>query len=282
MRAGAIISAFAHAAVLLVWVMFGTPRPFDDARSEEPVAVDLVTPEEVQAETPKPPEEPKPPEPKPPEAKPEPPPPPLVPPRPDRITERPTPLPPQAQTKASPPPPAARQQPPAAAPSAAAPAQPSPETPAQPPPQQQPPPSAAPSIFDPASIPKLAEIAPPPPAPSTPSIGFDSAAMETANLSREDVAAFKSHLKKCLKLPAGMDASRNVRVVMRVFLRTDGALASDPMLIEASAAREGPGLVQAATEALKACQPYAFLPPEKYNEWKILDLPFTPRDMAGS
>jgi hypothetical protein len=287
MRAGAIISAFAHAAVLLLWVMLGTPKPFDES-SAEPVTVDLVPPEEAPPQ--KPPEEAKPPETKPPETKPaevkpETPPPPLIPPRPDRITERPTTQPPQAQTKPASPTPAPRPQPPAPAPSAAAQPQPAPQAPPQPPAQPQPAPQApmaAPSIFDPASIPKLAEITPVPPAPSAPSIGFDSAAIEVANLTREEVAAFKSHLKKCLKLPSGMDASRNVRVVLRVFLRTDGALAADPMLIEAPAAKEGPVLLQAATKALKDCQPYAFLPAEKYNEWKILDLPISPGDMAGS
>ena len=39
-------------------------------------------------------------------------------------------------------------------------------------------------------------------------------------------------------------------------------------------------LVQAATQAFKACQPYA-LPAEKYNEWKTLDITLSPRDMAG-
>jgi hypothetical protein len=39
--------------------------------------------------------------------------------------------------------------------------------------------------------------------------------------------------------------------------------------------------MQTAIRALKECQPYGFLPADKYGEWKILDLSFTPRDMAG-
>ena len=69
-------------------------------------------------------------------------------------------------------------------------------------------------------------------------------------------------------------------VSLRVFLRPDGALAADPMLVAAPAAREGPAMVQAATQAFKACQPYA-LPAEKYNEWKTLDITLSPRDMTG-
>ena len=35
---------------------------------------------------------------------------------------------------------------------------------------------------------------------------------------------------------------------------------------------------QSAISALQACQPYAMLPPERYGEWKVLDLSFSPRD----
>jgi hypothetical protein len=39
--------------------------------------------------------------------------------------------------------------------------------------------------------------------------------------------------------------------------------------------------MQTAIRALKECQPFGFLPADKYREWKVLDLSFTPRDMAG-
>ena len=39
--------------------------------------------------------------------------------------------------------------------------------------------------------------------------------------------------------------------------------------------------MKGASEALWACQPYAMLPPDKYNGWKVLDLSFTPRDFVG-
>ncbi|MCZ7656493.1 MAG: hypothetical protein M5U07_00910 [Xanthobacteraceae bacterium] len=69
--------------------------------------------------------------------------------------------------------------------------------------------------------------------------------------------------------------------MLRVFLKRDGALASEPQLVEASASRAGPPLVAAATRALRECQPFAFLPADRYDEWKILDIGFTPREMAG-
>jgi hypothetical protein len=40
-------------------------------------------------------------------------------------------------------------------------------------------------------------------------------------------------------------------------------------------------LMQSAIRALRKCQPYNMLPPDKYKDWKTLDLSFTPHDMAG-
>ena len=175
-------------------------------------------------------------------------------------------------------------------PAASAPAQPAPSNSQQaalsPNPQssiaQQPPsapaqPKAAPSVFDPANIPMLMEL---PNAAGLPEKGFDFEATITANISGDDRAAFKAHLRKCWKLPDGLSPAANTRVVLRVYLKRDGALASEPVLIEASASRDGPAVLLAAKAALAACQPYA-LPAENYREWRILDLTFTPKDMAG-
>ena len=133
-------------------------------------------------------------------------------------------------------------------------------------------------MFDPANIPMLMDL--PNQQGGAVDKGFDFEATVTANISGEDRAAFKAHLRKCWKLPDGLSPSPNTRVVLRVYLKRDGALASEPVLIEASASRDGPAVLQAAKSALAACQPYA-LPAEKYREWRILDLTFTPKDMAG-
>jgi hypothetical protein len=146
---------------------------------------------------------------------------------------------------------------------------------ANPPPPGSGPSAPAPSasIFDPANIPKLMDL------PNAQENGFDAESTVRANLSDDDRAAFKAHLRKCWKAPDGLAPA--TRVVLRVNLRPNGALANEPILIEASASRDGPTVLQAAKRALKECQPFAFLPADKYREWKVLDLSFTPRDMAG-
>ena len=117
--------------------------------------------------------------------------------------------------------------------------------------------------------------------PNGPQAGFDAEATIAANLSGDEKSAFKSHLKKCWKLPEGISAAQSTRVTLRIFLKQDGGLAGEPILIEASAARDGPLLMQAAIRSVKDCQPFAFLPPDRYREWRVLDVSFSPKDMAG-
>jgi hypothetical protein len=144
-------------------------------------------------------------------------------------------------------------------------------------PQGSPPPPQAqtPWIFDPVNIPALLDL------PNAPDKGFDSESTTAANLSSAEKAAFKAHLRKCWTLPTGMSPAQSTRVVLRIYLRRDGRLAGEPVLIEASASRDGPPLLQAAIRTLKDCQPYGFLPADKYREWRMLDLSFSPREMAG-
>ncbi|WGS02107.1 hypothetical protein MTX26_15350 [Bradyrhizobium sp. ISRA443] len=121
-------------------------------------------------------------------------------------------------------------------------------------------------------------------APSGPDAGkdnFDAPATERADIGSGVVAEFRRHLKTCMKLPATLSSSDDVRVKLRVFMRPDGKLAAAPQLIEASASMKGPLLMKSATSALQACQPYAMLPRDRYGEWKVLDLDFTPRDFAS-
>jgi hypothetical protein len=112
--------------------------------------------------------------------------------------------------------------------------------------------------------------------------GFDAPALKEADLAPGFVAAFRSHLKTCSRLPASVAASDNLKIKLRVFMTPDGKLAAAPILIEASASAKGPLLMQSAISALAACQPYDMLPADRYGEWKELDLSFSPQDFTGA
>jgi len=238
-----VISALLHVAALLFGVLGGYARPFD-ARPTESVVVEIVRPEEVPQTTPEP-------------SKPAP-------------TTRPEPA------KAAPTNPEPTRAPPA-------------KSAAAPPPQ---PPATAPnqSPFDPGKLAAMFPVSPvggsldgkPSPEGTTQSNGFDAPADKAANLSADDIAAFKAHLRKCWSLPSGMSAAEKLRIVVRLSLKPDGGLRARPMLLEASASPHGPALVQSVLTALSQCQPYNFLPADKYAEWKVLDVSLSPRDLGGS
>ncbi|MBR0954377.1 hypothetical protein [Bradyrhizobium canariense] len=111
--------------------------------------------------------------------------------------------------------------------------------------------------------------------------GGDAKDSIAAKLPAEVIAELRRHLRSCAKLPAGVAPTDNVNIKLRTVLATDGTLAREPILIEAPPSAKGVALVKSAMSALQACQPYKMLPADKYGEWKVMDLPFSPRDFGG-
>jgi len=107
---------------------------------------------------------------------------------------------------------------------------------------------------------------------------FDAPASNKADIASSLITEFRRHLKTCSKLPGSIAPSDGLRIRLRVIMTPDGKLAAEPILTEASASAKGPLLMQSAIAALRACQPYAMLPVDRYGEWKVIDLSFTPRD----
>ncbi|EJN05764.1 hypothetical protein PMI42_08338 [Bradyrhizobium sp. YR681] len=168
--------------------------------------------------------------------------------------------------------------------------------PQQPPPQQQPPqqamsqPQAAPPAYQ-APEPDVTVkygvmLGLPPELPVEPKDalkddGGDAKDSIGAKLPPEVIAELRRRLRGCAKLPAGVAPTDPVRIKLRAVFATDGTLARPPILIEAPPSAKGVAIVKSATSALQACQPYKMLPMDKYEEWKVLDLPFTPGDFGG-
>ncbi|MCA1414100.1 hypothetical protein I6F30_23540 [Bradyrhizobium sp. NBAIM20] len=261
-------SAIAHLTLVALIIVISEVRPFHSLPPET-VAVDIVTPEQVKQEETKAEEKKE--EAKPPEPLPD-----LKLPKPD-ITDK------------------AEASKPAARPQAAAP---SPSEQASPEPQQKQPQ---------ASKQREANAQPPPPAYQTPQPdvtikygvmlglppelpvepkgakddGGDANDSIAAKLPPEVIAELRRHLRGCAKLPPGVAPTDNVHVKLRTVFATDGTLAREPILIEAPPSAKGVAIVKSATSALQNCQPYKMLPANLYGEWKVLDLPFSPKDFGG-
>ena len=269
---GATVSAIVHLLVLALVILFSEVRPFG-AVTTEPIAVDLVTPEEV-AKKPEPTPEPKP--------------------TPSldlaqwtkqeatkQETAKPAAL-PQAAPQAQDPPP--QQQ-------TAGPGRQEAKLQPQPSPSAAPPPSPA-LGYTPAEpdvtvkyhvMLGLPEGLP----PAVPSSGnkasddFDATDSTAADISSSLIGEFRRHLKTCAKLPATVAPSDNLMVKLRLLMTVDGRLAADPLVGGGSANPRAFDLLHSAIDALKACQPYTMLPADRYGEWKVLDLELTPRDFSS-
>jgi hypothetical protein len=123
---------------------------------------------------------------------------------------------------------------------------------------------------------------PPEPKDAPKDDGGDAKDSIATKLPAEVVAELRRHLRSCAKLPAGVEPTDSVHIKLRTVFATDGTLARPPMLIEAPPSEKGKAFVKFATSALLACQPYKMLPADKYEEWQVMDLPFSPRDFGGA
>jgi hypothetical protein len=177
---------------------------------------------------------------------------------------------------------------PASAAASAAPEPEPPELPSTPHPDQQqadaqPQPAATPALPEPdLSVKYHVMLGLPPYLPQDkPGDGFDAPASRTADIAPGLISEFRRRLKSCSKLPESIEPADRIRIKLRVLMTPDGRLAAKPVLIEASASAKGPALMQSAIAALEACQPYAMLPADRYGEWKVLDLTFTPQNFLG-
>jgi hypothetical protein len=278
-------SAIAHLSIVALVLVYAEAHPFASAPTQS-VNVDIVTPDEI-------------------EKKPEPFPSPSPQPSTDlsaltktETTKTETPAPPAVQPAS----PASRQAARQGRKEAALAPKPEPSSAkpqAQPQPQAQAAPQPAPA---PAPSPSLGYVPPEPdvtvkynvmlglPEALPPSVlsadagdrkGDGGDAATKADVGGDMVAAFRGRIKQCSKLPASLSPSDELFIKLRILMTRDGRLAAEPMVKEGTASLKAVDLKDSAVAALSACQPYTMLPPEKYNEWKVIDLTFTPRDFSS-
>lgn len=302
-RTDVAASAIAHLTLVALIILISEVHPFH-ATPPETVSVDIVTPEQVKQQEAKAEEKAqeetkdKPPEPLPdlklpkldftdkdkapaaskPEAKPQ--------------AAAPSPQPsPEPQRPAQPPPQQQQQQPPPPKPREAnaqpqqPPQQPPPQAMPQPPTRQPPPPYQAPepdvTIRYGVMLGLPPELPPELPKDAPKDDGGGATDSIAAKLPPEVVAELRRHLRSCARLPAGLAPTDNVHIRLRTVFASDGTLAREPILIEAPPSTKGVALVKSATSALQNCQPHKMLPANLYEEWKIMDLPFSPRDFGS-
>jgi hypothetical protein len=285
-RPDVAVSAAAHLSALALVVLFTEVHPFGSVTAE-PIAVDLVTSDQVVNQ-------------------PDPIPTPTPTPTPQLslpdLSPETKPAPPAAppQPAASPPPPQKQQTAPsrqeaAVRPQPQATPQSQPQAARQSQPQTAPQPSPAPSPslgYTPPEpdvtvkyhvmlgLPADMSVAPLKPTGQPDGDGIEASA--AADISSGVVAKFRSHLKTCSKLPATVAPTDHIIIKLTVLMTPEGRLASRPSLGGGTADMKAFDLIKSAIDGLQACQPYTMLPADRYGEWKVLNLTLTPQDFSDA
>jgi hypothetical protein len=111
--------------------------------------------------------------------------------------------------------------------------------------------------------------------------GIEAPAIDSPQVAHNYATVFLERVSSCSSLPAGMNLTDKVAVSVHVSFNPDGTLASPPWPIGTITSPKQMAMLESATAALQRCQPYTMLPANKYEEWKTLDLTFSPLNFSG-
>jgi hypothetical protein len=114
------------------------------------------------------------------------------------------------------------------------------------------------------------------PVAGTPSLPNRDAGLDSPKWMRDSVS---NHVAVCWRLPRGDPQQDVVDVRVRMTLDSDGAILEGPTLVDAaeSGEAEDPYLAAARESvlaAIAACAPYEFLPRDRYEDWREIDITF--------
>jgi colicin import membrane protein len=104
---------------------------------------------------------------------------------------------------------------------------------------------------------------------------------QSAMVSQTELDALRRRLAQCWNPPAGAADAGKLKVVLRVLFRRDGSVAAPPQLVAGTPSALGPAMAESAKRAILSCQPYTMLNPEKYEQWRDMEINFDPSEMLG-
>ncbi len=105
--------------------------------------------------------------------------------------------------------------------------------------------------------------------------GFAAPPVDTKVRGYDWTAPFRERVGMCSKLE-GVEPGDKVRIKIRISFNRDGTLMSPPHLLVPAPSAKQKALMEGAVDALQRCQPFTMLPPEKYKQWKTMEVYVTP------
>lgn len=126
--------------------------------------------------------------------------------------------------------------------------------------------------------------APPKPAETTgqPRLAdFTSLSGTDDTLAPDLIDALRRRIESCWNIPAGVRDAQDLQIRIQVSFNQDGTLASNPLVINSSSHPAFDAAARSAQIAVKVCEPYNFLPIDKYDLWRNINLTFDPSRMLA-
>ena len=106
--------------------------------------------------------------------------------------------------------------------------------------------------------------------------GFAAPPVDTNVLGYDWTAPFRESVGMCTKRPEGVEPDDKFHIKVRISFNRDGTLASPPRLLVPAPSAKQRALMERVVDALQTCQPFTMLPPEKYKQWKTMEVYVTP------
>lgn len=108
------------------------------------------------------------------------------------------------------------------------------------------------------------------------SLGSENATGAVANMSQSELDALTAAVQACFNPPVGAAGIENIVVPLVVEFTPDGDLAGPPRVKAIPDGPAGQAVADAAVRAVQRCAPYPFLPKDKYQTWRVVNMNFSP------
>lgn len=102
---------------------------------------------------------------------------------------------------------------------------------------------------------------------------------QTAAMTQSEIDALRARMNRCWNYPTGWTNPAEIRVVLLVRLNPDGNVVGIPEPLETPRSQYAQAAVSAAQRAVYLCAPYTELPPEKYEQWREIQMTFLPENV---
>jgi len=108
------------------------------------------------------------------------------------------------------------------------------------------------------------------------SLGSENRTGPVAEMSQSELDALTAAVTACFNPPVGAEGVDQMVVPLRVTFTIDGDLAAPPEIKSVPAGPAGQAVAEAAVRAVQRCAPYPFLPKDKFDNWQVVNMNFTP------